>query len=179
MVDTIGLAGDMWFEAFAMPWLAQAAPVVIGVLASGSLLRTAGLVSVVLFSVGWILFGVASCGPGATASPLGGGSCRRSGRVPGRDAPWGVALGLAVAAVGIWLIRQDPTVQQTQTPLHRNPNPDPPAPLKPPQTPRAGDAPTDQPVAGRRRSSLVAPRPAKGQSVVTSGDHYGQLEKQV
>ena len=47
MVGTIGLAGDMWFEAFAMPWLAQAAPVIIGVPASGSLLRAAWLVSVV------------------------------------------------------------------------------------------------------------------------------------
>jgi hypothetical protein len=32
---------------------------------------------------------------------------------------WGVALGLAVAAVGVWLIRQDRLVRRVQTrPVH-------------------------------------------------------------
>ena len=30
--------------------------------------------------------------------------------------PWGVALGLAVSAVGIWLIRQDRIIRRVQAP---------------------------------------------------------------
>ena len=108
VVGTTGLAGDMWFEAFAMPWLTQVAPQVIGVPSSGSLLRVAWLVSVVLFSLGWMLFGAASWR--ARVLPRGLSIGVAAGGLLGFQAampPWGVALGLAVAAVGIWLIRHD------------------------------------------------------------------------
>ncbi len=121
-VGTMGLAGDMWFEGFAMPWLTQVAPEVIGVPSSGSLLRTAWLVSVALFSLGWILFGVASWRarvlPRALSIALAvGGLIGFQAAMP----PWGVALGLAVGAVGIWLIRQDRTVQAVPALPHRPP----------------------------------------------------------
>ena len=116
-VGTMGLGGDMWFEGFAMPWLTQVAPEVIGVPSSGSLLRTAWLVSVALFSLGWILFGVASLRARVlprvlSAAVAVGGLLGFQAAMP----PWGVALGLAVATVGIWLIRQDRTVRRVQAP---------------------------------------------------------------
>jgi hypothetical protein len=117
VVGTTGLAGDMWFEAFAMPWLTQVAPQVIGVPSSGSLLRVAWLVSVALFSLGWMLFGAASWR--ARVLPRGLAIGVAAGGLIGFQAampPWGVALGLAVAAVGIWLIRQDRIAVRVEAP---------------------------------------------------------------
>jgi hypothetical protein len=113
---TMALAGDMWFEGFAVPSIAQVTPEVIGPPASDSLLMAAWLVSVVLFSTGWILFGVASLRarvfPRALSLALAvAGLIGFQAAMP----PWGVALGLAVAAVGVLLIRQDRTVRQLQT----------------------------------------------------------------
>ena len=51
---TVALAGDMWFEGFAVPWLAQVAPAVFGADRSGSMFEMAWL-SVALFSLGWLL----------------------------------------------------------------------------------------------------------------------------
>ena len=122
VVGTTGLAGDMWFEAFAMPWLTQVAPQVIGVPSSGSLLRVAWLVSVVLFSLGWMLFGAASWR--ARVLPRGLSIGVAAGGLLGFQAampPWGVALGLAVAAVGIWLIRQDRIAGRVEAPPHGAP----------------------------------------------------------
>ena len=121
-VGTMGLAGDMWFEGFAMPWLTQVSPEVIGVPSSGSLLRTAWLVSVVLFSLGWILFGVASWRARVLPRALSvavavGGLLGFQAAMP----PWGAALGLAVAAAGIWLIRQDRILGRVQTPANGAP----------------------------------------------------------
>jgi hypothetical protein len=57
---TVALASDMWFEGFASPWLARVAPIVFTVDRTGSSVTVAWLVSVVLFALGWALFGVAS-----------------------------------------------------------------------------------------------------------------------
>jgi hypothetical protein len=121
-VGTMGLGGDMWFEGFAMPWLTQVAPEVLGVPSSGSLLRAAWLVSVVLFSLGWILFGVASWRARVLPRALSvavavGGLLGFQAAMP----PWGVAIGLAVAGVGIWLIRQDRISGRVQASPHGAP----------------------------------------------------------
>ena len=70
------------------------------------------VVSVVLFSLGWILFGLASLRARVFPRALSvavviGGLIGFQAAMP----PWGVALGLAVAAVGVWLIRQARVVQ--------------------------------------------------------------------
>ena len=122
VIGTTGLSGDMWFEAFAMTWLTQIAPQVIGVPSSGSLLRVAWLVSVVLFSLGWTLFGAASWR--ARVLPRGLSIGVAVGGLLGFQAampPWGVALGLAVAAVGIWLIRHDRIAVRVEVPSHGAP----------------------------------------------------------
>ena len=49
LTGTMALAGDMWFEGFAVPWLAQVAPSVFAATRSGTL-EAAWLVSVILFS---------------------------------------------------------------------------------------------------------------------------------
>ena len=115
LTGTVALAGDMWFDAFAVPWLVQVAPAVVGADRSGSLLMAGWLVSVVLFSLGWILFGLASFR--SRAFPRALSIAVAVGGLVGfkaATAPWGVALGLAVAAVGVWLIRQDRTVRRAE-----------------------------------------------------------------
>jgi hypothetical protein len=111
VTGTVALAGDMWFEAFATPWLARVAPVVFSADRTGSSLVKAWLVTVVLFALGWALFGIASWRarvfPVALSIALGvAGLIGFMAAMP----PWGVPLGLAVAALGIWLIRHDRTV---------------------------------------------------------------------
>jgi len=108
VTGTVALAGDMWFEGFAVPWLAHVAPAVFAADRSGSLLMAAWLVTVVLFSLGWTLFGLASFR--ARIMPRALSVALAVCGVIGFQAaapPWGAPLGLAVAAVGIWWMRQD------------------------------------------------------------------------
>ena len=59
ILGSVFMAGDWWFEAFAVPWLAQVVPVVLDNPASGRLLL-GSLMSFVLFGIGWLLYGIAS-----------------------------------------------------------------------------------------------------------------------
>jgi len=115
LVGTVALAGDMWFDAFAVPWLVQVPPAVVSADRTGSLLLTGWLVSVVVFSLGWIMFGLASFRsrifPRALSLAVAIGGLVG---IKAATAPWGVALGLAITAVGVWLIRQDRTAQAVQ-----------------------------------------------------------------
>ena len=113
---TVLLGGDMYFEGFAAPWLTRVAPDLLTIERS-TLLVAAWLVSAVLFSLGWILFGVVSWRtrmlPRAVSAALAvGGLLGFQAAVP----PWGAALGLAVAAAGIWLMRQEWSVRHAQAP---------------------------------------------------------------
>jgi hypothetical protein len=111
VTGTVALAGDMWFEGFAMPWIAGVTPEMFSADRTGSSLVKAWLVTVVLFALGWALFGIASWRarvfPVALSIALGvAGLIGFMAAMP----PWGVPLGLAVAALGVWLIRHDRTV---------------------------------------------------------------------
>jgi hypothetical protein len=111
VTGTVALAGDMWFEGFAMPWIAGVTPETLSADRTGSSLVKAWLVTVLLFALGWALFGIASWRarvfPVALSITLGvAGLIGFMAAMP----PWGVPLGLAVAALGIWLIRHDRTV---------------------------------------------------------------------
>lgn len=58
-LGTLMVAGDWWFEAFAIPRIATKAPEVLGLPPSGSVLVGA-IATVGLYTVGWILFGLAA-----------------------------------------------------------------------------------------------------------------------
>lgn len=113
VVGTMTQAGNMWFDGFASPWLAEVAPEAF---ARGAtpILQIGGLLSYALIALGWVLFGVAALRARvfpvalAVALAVGGVFAFNSG-LP----PYGVPLGLAVAALGGWLIRSDRAARRT------------------------------------------------------------------
>ena len=101
---TMALGGDLWFETFAVPWLADEAPNAFDTEPT-ILLALGALSSYLLFAVGWVLYGIASLRAHvpvaiATAIIIGGALGYQA-----LLSPWGVPLGLAVGALGLWLIR--------------------------------------------------------------------------
>ena len=58
-LGTLMVAGDWWFEAFAIPMIATAAPAILDLPLSGPLLVGA-IATVGLYTVGWTVFGIAA-----------------------------------------------------------------------------------------------------------------------
>ena len=106
LIGTICIAGDAWFEAFAAPWIADIGPELFIKGPSGMLPIGAGI-SFVLFGLGWVLFGIASLR--ARIFPLAISIAIVVGGLAGFQAlatpPLGAILGLAIAWLGIWMLR--------------------------------------------------------------------------
>jgi hypothetical protein len=116
IVGTMTMGGDMWFDGFASPWLADVLPQAFTA-EKTAILQTGGLLSYLLFAVGWVLFALASWR--ARTLPVLISIGLAVGGVLGFNAgmpPYGVPIGLAVAAVGGWLIRHDRTVTPLRVP---------------------------------------------------------------
>jgi hypothetical protein len=99
--------GNMWFDGFAAPWLAQVLPQAFTV-EKTAILLTGALLSYVLFALGWVLYGLALLT--ARTVPVAVGLALMIGGVLGYNSgmtPYGVPIGLAVAALGGWLVLQD------------------------------------------------------------------------
>jgi len=117
IVGTMTMGGDMWFDGFASPWLADVLPQAFTA-EKTAILQTGGLLSYLLFAVGWVLFGLASLR--ARVFPMWISIALAVGGVAGFNAgmpPYGVPIGLAVAALGAWLVRHDRTVSQLRVPI--------------------------------------------------------------
>ncbi|HEY4189753.1 MAG TPA: hypothetical protein VGM28_04960 [Candidatus Limnocylindrales bacterium] len=104
LVGTMFLAGDLWFEAFAVPWLGDVAPPSLHL--AGGMLMLGAFSSYVLFAVGWILFGLASIRARVFPLPISialivGGLIGFQAAMP----PFAIPLALALIALGIWLVR--------------------------------------------------------------------------
>ena len=105
IIGTVNLGANMWFEGFAVPWLAGEVPQILT--AEKTLFWQVGyLSSYILFSIGWVLFGIASLRARvfprliSLAIVVGG----LIGFLAARP-PYGVALGLALLSLGIWMIK--------------------------------------------------------------------------
>ena len=59
VIGTMFMTGDWWYEAFAVPRLAEVAPNVVDTFVGGRLI-IGGLTSFALFGIGWIMYGAAS-----------------------------------------------------------------------------------------------------------------------
>jgi hypothetical protein len=108
LVGTMFMAGDWWYEAFAVPWLAEVAPGVFETGAGGRLLM-GGLASFALLSLGWVLFGAASLRarvfPRAISAAILVAGLVAGVPIAGAYLYGGLAFGLAIGSLGLWLMR--------------------------------------------------------------------------
>jgi hypothetical protein len=108
IVGTVFMAGDWWYEAFAVPRLAEVAPEAIETFVGGRLLA-GGLLSFVLFGIGWLLFGVASqrahVFPAAVSIGIAIGGLLSGVPIGLAYLSGGVILGIAFVGLGVWLPR--------------------------------------------------------------------------
>jgi hypothetical protein len=105
IIGTVNLGANMWFEGFAVPWLAGEVPQILT--AEKTLFWQVGYYSsYLLFAIGWVLFGLASLR--ARVFPrlisLAIVVAGIIGFLAARP-PYGVALGLALLSLGIWMVR--------------------------------------------------------------------------
>jgi hypothetical protein len=108
IVGTMLLGGDLWFETFAIPWLADEAPASLDTDPT-NILAVGAITSYVSFAAGWLLFGIASyrarvfptaiCAAIAIAGVIG---------FQALLSPFGIPIGLAVAWLGVWMVRTGP-----------------------------------------------------------------------
>ena len=103
-IGTVLVAGDWWFEAFAVPTIGVVAPQVLTLPPGGSVLAGA-IITAGLFAVGWITFGVAAFRSGAHSRPACvlltvGGTCG----VLALSTPYQVPLAVAVGWIGYTLM---------------------------------------------------------------------------
>jgi hypothetical protein len=102
-LGTLMVAGNWWFEAFVIPMIATAAPAVLDLPLSGSLLVGA-IATVGLYTVGWTLFGIA--GLRARAFPRAAALLVLVGGLAGPLAlstPYQIPLAIAVGWIGLTL----------------------------------------------------------------------------
>jgi hypothetical protein len=104
VIGTMFLAGDLWFDTFAGPWIIMAAPDVANN-PTGSVVAGA-FVSYALFAIGWVLFGLASLRARVfprliSVAIVVGGVVGFLALLP----PYGIPLGLAMIALGAWMIQ--------------------------------------------------------------------------
>ncbi len=108
MIGTTFMAGDWWFEAFAVPRLAEIAPDVMDTWVGGRLF-SGGVSSFILFGLGWALFGAADLArgrlPGRIAVAILIGGLLSGVPIGFAYLAGGMILGLAVAWAGVWMTR--------------------------------------------------------------------------
>ncbi|HSJ85388.1 MAG TPA: hypothetical protein VLA91_16420 [Acidimicrobiia bacterium] len=108
IVGTVFMAGDWWFEAFAVPRIAEVAPQVMDTFVGGRLLM-GGLLSFALFGLGWALFGIASLRarvfPAAISVAILAGGLLSGVPIGIAYLTGGVILGLAMVWLGAWMVR--------------------------------------------------------------------------
>jgi hypothetical protein len=122
VVGTMALGGDLWFETFAVPWLADEAPSSFDTDPTG-LLALGAIASYLLFAAGWVLYGVATL---RAHAPVAIAVAIIIGGALGYQAllsPWAVPLGLSVGTLGIWLIRTSPARAARRTTGAGSPEP--------------------------------------------------------
>jgi hypothetical protein len=118
---TMTQGGNMWFDGFAAPWIAEVAPQAIAAEKTITL-QVGALSAYVLFALGWMLFGIALLR--ARVVPIAVASAVIVGGVLGFQSglpPYGIPIGLAVAAVGAAVMRSaapalPPVAERAQRP---------------------------------------------------------------
>jgi hypothetical protein len=119
LMGTIFMAGDWWYEAFAVPRIAEVAPEAIGTFVGGRLLM-GGLASFTLLGIGWVLYGAASWRarvfPTSISAGILVGGLLSGVPIGLAYLSGGVILGIAIAGAGIWLMRTSISASDTAEP---------------------------------------------------------------
>ena len=107
LLGTIFMTGDWWYEAFAVPRIAEVVPETIPTFVGGRLLM-GGIGSFVLLGIGWVLFGAASMRarvfPTAISAAILVGGLLSGVPIGLAYLSGGVILGIAVGFLGVWLL---------------------------------------------------------------------------
>jgi hypothetical protein len=117
IIGTVNLGANMWFEGFAVPWLAGEVPQILT--AEKTFFWQVGYYSsYLLFAIGWVLFGLASLRARVfprliSLAIVAGGAI---GFLAARP-PYGVALGLALLSLGIWMVRTGRAAETPAQPI--------------------------------------------------------------
>jgi hypothetical protein len=119
IIGTMNLGADMWFEAFGAPWLVEVAPQLF-VVDKAPIWVAGYLSSYLLFALGWMLFGL-SCLRARVFPAAISVAIVLSGLVGFWAAmpPFGAPLGIALAALGSWLVRSDRAARRALVPAER------------------------------------------------------------
>jgi hypothetical protein len=106
VVGTIASAGNVgWADVFALPWFVDVAPEAVQVRPTSGMYVYGAVASYALFTLGWVLFGLASLR--ARVFPVVICLAIVVGGILGFNAspPSGIPFGLALAALGVWMLR--------------------------------------------------------------------------
>jgi len=103
--------GNMWFDGFAAPWLAEVLPQAFTAPKTPTL-QIGGLLSYVFFALGWVLYGLACLRARVVPVALSialvvSGALGFHSGLP----PYGAPIGLTVAALGGWLVHRERTAR--------------------------------------------------------------------
>jgi len=116
LVGVVEFGGNMWFDGFAAPWIADVAPAAFAAERTAVLL-TGALTSYVLFGLGWVLVGVSVLR--ARVFPRAIGVAFLVSGVLGLGAgaaPFGAPVGLTFLVLGVWLVRSVSRPRSPATP---------------------------------------------------------------
>src|SRR5918994_5225883 len=117
-LGTLMVAGDWWFEAFVVPMIATAAPAVLDLPPSASLLVGA-IATVGPYTVGWVLFGLAALH--ARVTPRAAALLLIAGGLAGPLAlstPYQIPLAIALGWIGLPLERESRRRHTAAHPRH-------------------------------------------------------------
>jgi hypothetical protein len=110
VVGTMFMTGDWWYEAFAVPRLAEVEPDAVEDFVGGRLI-IGGVTSFVLFGIGWIMYGVASIRarviPRNISITILVGGFMSGVPIGFAYLSGGVVLGLAFVWLGVWMSRAE------------------------------------------------------------------------
>ena len=119
LLGTIFMTGDWWYEAFAVPRIAEVVPEAIPTFVGGRL-QLGGISSFVVLGIGWVLFGAASLRahvfPTAISGAILVGGLLSGVPIGLAYLSGGVILGIAIAWLGVWLMRETIPVSEAAQP---------------------------------------------------------------
>jgi hypothetical protein len=119
VLGTVMVAGDWWFEAFAVPMIAERAPQVLAMSPTGSVLAGA-IATAGPYTVGWALFGLAAFRAGVFPRPAA--LLLIAGALLGPLAlstPYQIPLAVAVGWIGCSSLSQSGRISSPTTTRYR------------------------------------------------------------